>query len=115
MAHVNAAIQIVNIARIVYAASVGDDIEITKKKRLIHLLQHAIYVAHSINNGIDIVTIIDDQIEKMKNLICDNQNFQLLADTQGGYLIDLAYSANIGDYEIDIAAFEDELAVLQNS
>ena len=31
MAHVNAAIQIVNIARIVYAASVGDDIEITKK------------------------------------------------------------------------------------
>jgi len=78
MAHVNAAIQIVNIARIVYTTSDGDDIEITKK-RLIRLLQHAIYVAHSINNGIDIVTIIDDQIEKMKNLICDNQNFQLLA------------------------------------
>lgn len=112
MAHINAAIQIVNIARIVYAASVGDDIEITKK-RLIHILQHAIYVAHSINNGI--VTIIDDQIEKMKNLICDNQNFQLLADTQGEYLIELAYSVNIGDYEIDIAAFEDELAALQNS
>jgi hypothetical protein len=114
MAHVNAAIQIVNIARIVYTTSDGDDIEITKK-RLIRLLQHAIYVAHSINNGIDIVTIIDDQIEKMKNLICDNQNFQLLADTQGEYLIDLAYSVNIGDYEIDIAAFEDELAMLQNS